>query len=150
MLNNELVVITYLNEDWQDEYGSELELWSKDKDAIVRSIAPIMGRTVIMKHTPWSFHGHTKPLNTGGKTVRRSVASYYYTNQATIWKRLDYRNSLFATDQKGAMTTYGITREAAAGYKQNLGYIARICTPPVIWKYLSLTLRKRRSQGVGA
>ncbi len=77
-LRNEMVLITYLNETWQQEWGGQLELWSKDRR--ISEISPLFGRTLLMIHGPNSFHGHPDPLRTPGDRPRRSVAAYFYTS----------------------------------------------------------------------
>lgn len=77
-LTNTLVMITYLNEDWSDDYGGALELW--DKDGCVAKVQPEFGRTVIFRHSDRSFHGHPTPLTPPPGRTRRSITCYYYTN----------------------------------------------------------------------
>lgn len=74
-------VLIYLNEDWQAEYGGELELWDKAMTAKVKSIAPIFNRCVIFNTDADSFHGHPDPLTTPDGVTRKSIALYYYTAQ---------------------------------------------------------------------
>ena len=78
LLANELVVITYLNRDWRDEYGGALELWDADTGACVRRIAPVFGRTVILKYGKSHLHGHPDPVAAPDGRSRRSVAAYFY------------------------------------------------------------------------
>jgi len=95
MLTNSMIVITYLNPDWQEEWGGQLELWCTKRNAIVKSIEPRMGRTVVLMHGPGSYHGHTRPIATNGAAVRRSLASYYYTCKPTLFQKLPYRTTKF-------------------------------------------------------
>ena len=72
----------YLNEDWQDEWGGQLELWEAD-DADIRqklvSISPLMNTMVIFTTSDVSFHGHPDPLRCPPEVTRKSIALYYYT-----------------------------------------------------------------------
>jgi len=77
-LSNEIVLLTYLNRDWRDEYGGSLELWDRESRSCVKTITPSFGRTVILKHSKASLHGHTKPICAPDGRPRRSVAAYYY------------------------------------------------------------------------
>ena len=74
-----LNVLIYLNEDWQDEWGGHLELWSKDMRACEHSVAPVIGRCVVFSTDLDSYHGHPDPLATPEGVSRKSIATYYYT-----------------------------------------------------------------------
>lgn len=74
-----LNVLLYLNEEWRDEYGGALELWSPDMAACCSSILPIAGRCVVFSTSDLSFHGHPDPLNVPAGVTRKSLALYYYT-----------------------------------------------------------------------
>lgn len=71
-----LNLLLFLNEDWREEYGGNLELWDGEK--CCESIAPIAGRCVIFETTNRSFHGHPTPMTCGDRS-RRSIALYYYS-----------------------------------------------------------------------
>ena len=97
-----LNLLIYLNEDWPPEYGGNLELWSRDMQQCVQSLAPIAGRCVIFSTTSTSFHGHPHPLNCPPDRRRRSMALYYYSNgrpeegdkaaHGTLWQQLPGEN----------------------------------------------------------
>ncbi len=72
-------MLVYLNEDWPEEYGGELELWSRDMQSCERRIRPLAGRCVIFNTTADSFHGHPRPLSCPDGKTRKSIALYYYT-----------------------------------------------------------------------
>ena len=77
-LNNRLVVITYLNDDWLPADGGSLELWYMKPPRCAASITPVFGRTVIMEQSRLAAHGHPHPVTANRK--RRSVTAYFYTN----------------------------------------------------------------------
>lgn len=72
-------LILFLNEDWKDEYGGHLELWSTDMKERRRSVAPVIGRTVVFNTEEDSYHGHPDPTTSPPDVFRRSLALYYYT-----------------------------------------------------------------------
>lgn len=77
-----LNVLIYLNEDWQEAFGGQLELWSGNPHqggVCVESIAPIFNRAVIFKTDKQSFHGHPREWTAPEGATRRSIALYYYT-----------------------------------------------------------------------
>lgn len=78
-LERRLNLLVYLNDDWDDEWGGELELWDQDvKECVVR-VKPLFGRAVIFNTALDSFHGHPDALNCPTDRSRRSIATYYYT-----------------------------------------------------------------------
>lgn len=145
LLENELVVLTYLNESWNDEFGGHLELWCHRKKRVVRSIAPEMGRTVILKHGKYSFHGHTKPIATGGTQSRRSVAFYYYRSKPRVVDVSHAMPTVFALDEKGRLlpsSTKKLTGTSSTPRASLMAYL-RAVTPPIIWNYARFALRNR-------
>ena len=78
-LERRLNLLIYLNEDWNEEFGGQLELWDKDMKECAVRVQPVFGRAVIFNTTLDSFHGHPDPLNCPPERSRRSIATYYYT-----------------------------------------------------------------------
>jgi hypothetical protein len=71
-------MLVYLNQDWQPEYGGNLELWDRQMQARQQTVAPLFNRCVIFNTDADSFHGHPDPLTTPEGVTRRSIALYYY------------------------------------------------------------------------
>lgn len=78
-LERRINVLIYLNKDWKDEYGGQLELWNDDMTEKVRSVVPLFNRCVIFNTTSNSMHGNPNPVNHPDGRPRRSIALYYYT-----------------------------------------------------------------------
>jgi hypothetical protein len=72
-------VLIYLNEDWQDEYGGQFEIWDNEMQNCLRSFAPIFNRCVVFNTTSTSLHGNPNPVKHPQGIARRSIALYYYT-----------------------------------------------------------------------
>ncbi len=72
-------VLVYLNSDWHEEYGGELELWSPRSSQCGRKVLPVAGTVVIFETTPESYHGVPDPVRCPEGRARLSLASYYYT-----------------------------------------------------------------------
>ena len=81
-LYRRLNVLTYLNEDWQDE-GGHLILRGPDGDI---SVAPEFGRTVIFETSDTSWHGHPVPA----QRWRYSVAGYLFSPDRPPGYRADH------------------------------------------------------------
>jgi hypothetical protein len=73
-----LNMITFLNRDWPESYGGNLELWSRDGSQCVRWIAPVFNRTVIFESGTNTYHGQPQPLTCPAGRHRLSLASYFY------------------------------------------------------------------------
>lgn len=69
----------FLNPDWPQAYGGELELWSRNMSRCEQRIAPIHGRVVVFSSTDFSYHGHPQPLAAPPGRMRRSLALYYFS-----------------------------------------------------------------------
>ena len=126
-LNNRLVVITYLNDDWSATDGGNLELWHMKPARCAVSVTPIFGRTVILAQSPMAAHGHPHPIREGRK--RRSVTAYFYTNGHAP-----------ATTSNLLPTTY----VAHSGYSlsKRLELALRLVVPPII----PMTLRSIKAK----
>jgi len=79
-LDRRINVLLYLNPDWQNDYGGNLELWNRDMSSAVVSTSPVLNRCVIFNTTDVAFHGHPDPLNCPEGLTRKSLALYYYSN----------------------------------------------------------------------
>jgi len=78
-LERRVNVLIYLNRDWKDEYGGQLELWRTDMSEKVQSITPIANRCAIFTTTQESMHGNPQPIAHPDGVTRKSIALYYYT-----------------------------------------------------------------------
>jgi hypothetical protein len=74
-------VLVFLNSDWKEEYGGELELWPANRSACGQRIRPEAGRVVIFETTPTSFHAIPEPVRCPPGRARMALSSCYYTEQ---------------------------------------------------------------------
>jgi Rps23 Pro-64 3,4-dihydroxylase Tpa1-like proline 4-hydroxylase len=79
-LDRRLNLLLYLNKDWKEEYGGNLELWDSNMTQCEKKILPVFNRLVIFSTTDFSYHGHPEPLTCPEGWTRKSLALYYYTN----------------------------------------------------------------------
>lgn len=94
-LHRRLNVIVYLNQDWQTEWGGDLELWTPDMKQCVKKVSPVAGRAVIFNTRTDTYHGHPRPLQCPPDRARKSISAFYYTNghsdsepHMTVWKKV--------------------------------------------------------------
>jgi hypothetical protein len=82
LLDNEIVIINYLNKGWQAS-GRRVGImgcWHAQSEV---EVLPERGITVILRHDLKSLHEYTRPLRTPENLKRRSVFANYYTNRQT-------------------------------------------------------------------
>jgi len=84
-------VLVYLNHDWTEADGGNLELWNERTR--VRSLLPTFNRTVAFETSDRSFHGHPIPL--AAARPRLSFAGYFFSEMpppdfavphSTVWR----------------------------------------------------------------
>jgi hypothetical protein len=75
-------LLLYLNPDWRPSYGGELELWDRTMRHCVRKVAPTFNRCLIFNTDHDSFHGHPDPMTLPEGVTRKSLALYYFTEEA--------------------------------------------------------------------
>lgn len=84
-LQRKLNLIIYLEEDWNPEWGGNLELWSHNKeknkpDKRFVKIDNVFNRAVLFDTTQNSWHGFPDPLTCPEGRYRKSLAVYYLTD----------------------------------------------------------------------
>lgn len=79
-LERRINILIYLNDDWDDAYGGQLELWDQDMAHCVKSIVPLANRAAMFTTTGLSYHGNPQPVNHPEGRTRKSIALYYYTS----------------------------------------------------------------------
>lgn len=120
-LDRRINMLLYLNKDWEEAYGGELQLWDSSMKHRVASYLPIFNRCVIFSTTDKSFHGNPTPVNLpDNKRARRSIAFYYYTNGRPASEVSDPHSTVFRYE-KG--------QESAADRARRIG---RRWLPPIV------------------
>jgi Rps23 Pro-64 3,4-dihydroxylase Tpa1-like proline 4-hydroxylase len=72
-------VLLYLNTDWLEEYGGDLELWPENMSGCGDRVAPTAGTLVVFETHYGTLHGVPDPVRGPGQRPRLSLASYYYS-----------------------------------------------------------------------
>ena len=86
-LERRINVLIYLNKDWKDEYGGQLELWDDDMKSCQKSVLPVFNRCVVFNTASTSNHGNPNVIKHPEGVPRRSIALYYYTSTWSGEKR---------------------------------------------------------------
>jgi Rps23 Pro-64 3,4-dihydroxylase Tpa1-like proline 4-hydroxylase len=76
-----LNILLYLNPNWKEESGGQIELWDKTVKVCHLSALPVINRCLIFETSDHSYHG-VRPVVGPPELVRRSFAAYYYTREA--------------------------------------------------------------------
>ncbi len=72
-------VLYYLNKNWDEAWGGNLELWEQDMSACVKAITPEFNRLAVFTTFNSSFHGYRKVV---GERTRNSFNFYFYRKEA--------------------------------------------------------------------
>jgi Rps23 Pro-64 3,4-dihydroxylase Tpa1-like proline 4-hydroxylase len=94
-LDRRINLLLYLNEDWQEEYGGQLELWRKDAPKPDVSILPLANRCAIFSTNEISYHGHPTPLNCPEGRSRNCLSLYYYTRGRPKEEQAPAHNTIY-------------------------------------------------------
>ncbi len=131
-------LLLYLNDDWQPEYGGDLEFWGTDMKRCEKKVAPLGNRVVIFTTDMDSLHGHPEPMTCPPGVARRSLALYYFTSEKDpIVRSTEYRarpgdglHSVLIYADKQLLRAYdwtkrhlGVSDEAGS---KLLGYVERL------------------------
>ena len=85
-------ILLYLNTEWDENWGGQLELWDRDMSQVQGRVTPRGNRMLVFTTSDISFHGHPDPLVCPPDQARRSMALYYFTKEAAPVRRsTDYR-----------------------------------------------------------
>jgi len=79
-LDRRLNILIYLNKNWQDSFGGNLQLWNKEMTKCEKKVNPIFNRMVIFSTTDFSYHGNPDKIKCPEGLSRKSIAMYYYSN----------------------------------------------------------------------
>ena len=71
----------YLNPDWEEKWGGELELWSTDGKVKETEISPVFNRVVIFSTTKLSYHGQPNKTKSPPGQFRKVFSAFYYASE---------------------------------------------------------------------
>ena len=122
-LDRRINVLIYLNKNWEESYGGHFELWDKEMNGAEVKILPLFNRCAIFSTTETSFHGHPTPLSCPPDRLRKSIATYYYSNGRPAEEVSDSHTTVFKS-RPGA--------EKATVSSGNGKGLLHAVTPPII------------------
>lgn len=80
--SRQLNLLLFLNEDWDESYRGWLEFWDARVERCERRIAPVFNRCVVFRTSARSFHGVPAGVACPEGRTRRSLALYYFRDEA--------------------------------------------------------------------
>ena len=80
-LHRRLNLLLYLNPEWPQAWGGEVEFWDRDIKTRCHSFLPRLNRCLLFATSEISFHG-VSPVKCPSDVARKSFAAYYYTREA--------------------------------------------------------------------
>jgi len=103
-------VLIYLNENWDDEWRGQLELWDKSMTECRAKVSPLWNRCVVFSTDANTWHGHPDELLTPDGVKRRSVALYYYTASKSIYGEVPNLGTMYQARPTDDATTKAAAR----------------------------------------
>jgi len=73
-------VLLYLNPEWHNDWGGQLELWPADMSGVGARVQPTANTMVIWETNGSTLHGLPDPVAGPSGTSRFALASYYFTD----------------------------------------------------------------------
>jgi len=86
-------LIIYMNPNWKQEYGGNLELWDDKLQSHTRIITPSWNTAILFRTNNMSYHGLPHPIQCPNGEYRKSFAIYYVsepTNTACPRYKAEY------------------------------------------------------------
>jgi hypothetical protein len=97
-LNRALSLILYINQDWKESWGGDLEFWNFDRTKKLHTIAPLSNRLLIWNYDEKLWHGYPNPLSSPVDKSRMALRIFYY--QSDSEPRSTPHRSLYWWDEK--------------------------------------------------
>jgi 2OG-Fe(II) oxygenase superfamily len=131
----QLNLLVYLNDEWPESYGGNLELWDRGMKACEVSVPPVLGKSVVFTTTLDSYHGQPDPVTCPPERSRRSMALYYYKAPGENLASIPDRTTNFQTRLDSGDRT---------DWKIKGLHLANDWVPPALRRQLG-NLKRRRS-----
>jgi len=104
-LHRRINLLVYLNPNWIEEWGGNLELWNKNLTEKTHAIAPMFNRAIIFNITDDAYHGHPEPLSCPDNQARYSMALYYFTEDRPEEEKNSEHSALWFYPEQENKTT---------------------------------------------
>lgn len=126
-LDRRLNLLLYLNKDWREEYGGNLELWNREMTQCEQKVLPVFNRVMMFGTTDFTYHGHPEPLQCPEGMTRKSLALYYFSNGRPAEEVSGEHSTLFHARRPD---------EFKLSARQRWRSLARDLLPPILLRQL--------------
>ena len=99
-LHRRLSVIVYLNEEWDEKWGGNLDFYDTERKNILSRVIPGAGNLVVWSYDNLAFHGYPEPMTNPEGTCRKNLRIFYYVSNAQHDDKFPPHRSLYWFDEK--------------------------------------------------
>ena len=99
-LHRMLSVIIYLNDDWNDDWGGNLEFYDTERKTKINEVKPDNGNLLIWRYHNLAYHGYPSPMKCPKNKSRKNLRLFYYVSNASYDDRHPPHRSLYWFDDK--------------------------------------------------
>lgn len=99
-LHRRLSVVIYLNEDWDEDWGGNLDFYDTDREKILSRVVPGPGNMVVWSYDNLAYHGYPEPMSNPEGTCRKNIRLFYYVSNAQHDDKFPPHRSLYWFDDK--------------------------------------------------
>jgi len=76
-----LNLIIYMNKDWDENWGGDIEFWDNNMENCCAKIAPLFNRAILFETSDKSWHGFPTQIICPSDQGRKSIAIYWVSDQ---------------------------------------------------------------------
>ena len=79
-LKRQFNLLIYLNKNWEESFGGELQLWDIPVTKCFKKVLPAFNRAIIID-TKTTVHGFPEPIRCSEDNGRKALVMYYFTRE---------------------------------------------------------------------
>src|SRR6056300_232579 len=99
-LHRMLSVVIYLNDEWKDDWGGQLQFYDTKRDKVHTKVPVGSGNCVIWNYNNFAFHGYPEPMKCPKDVSRKGIRLFYYVSNAKHDDKHPPHRSLYWYDEK--------------------------------------------------
>jgi hypothetical protein len=99
-LHRMVSLVIYLNEDWDQDWGGQLQFYDRKRETVHSKVPVGAGNAVIWSYDNFAFHGYPEPMTNPEGTSRKALRLFYYVSNAEHDSKHPPHRSLYWFDDK--------------------------------------------------
>lgn len=99
-LHRRLSVVIYLNEEWEEDWGGNLDFYDTDRERVLSRVIPGPGNMVVWSYNNLAYHGYPEPMTNPEGTCRKNLRLFYYVSNSKHDDKFPPHRSLYWFDDK--------------------------------------------------